>query len=108
MTGNARHLNESPKVDLHADEMEGGKGRFLIDTGAELSIILQRKVKSNIYFNSEIKYILCGIGGTSVSTLGEVKLNVNGTPCHFQVVPNDLPILTDGILGMPLFEAWVH
>ena len=99
----SRDINEqenSPKIDLYAKELKNGKGKFLVDTGAELSIIHKGKLKNNASVNTKNKFILCGIGGKTVTTLGEILLTINGSLYSFQLVPDDLRLSEDGILGM--------
>ena len=44
-----------------------------------------------------------------MTILGEVFLNINGTSCSFQVVPDELPLPVDGIVGIPfLKDASIH
>ena len=53
-------------------------------------------MKNNALVNTKNKFILCGIGRKTVTTLGEILLTING----FQVVPDDLRLSEDGILEM--------
>ena len=76
-------------IDLYANEITRGKRNFLVDTGAELSIIHNKKLKLDVKINSKFKFIFCGIGGKSVTTLGEVFFNINGSSCSFHVVPDE-------------------
>ena len=99
-----KRLDESPKIELYADEVKEGKGKFLIDTGAELSIISLKKLKPQACLNQKLKYILSGIGGKCATTLGEINLKINGTLCAFQVVPDELSIPVDGIVRMPFLK----
>lgn len=76
---------------------------FLVDTGADISIIKANIVKpTQIYYPDE-KCFISGIGHNGISSLGSTYANiiVDGTSVNqkFQIVENDFPIPTDGIIG---------
>lgn len=94
---------------------------FLIDSGAEISLIKAEKVKPNELVNVQNKCNITGINTESLETLGTIStvLNVpNGIkiPQNFQVIPQNVPIPTDGIIGRDFlvnyrcvidYDAWI-
>jgi hypothetical protein len=94
----------SPNVDISSRNFNGGKANFVVDTGAELNLIKHRRVKTDTPVNFKIKYTLFGITDHGVKTFGEVYLNINGVAYPFQIVPNDFPVNSDGMLGMPFLS----
>ena len=104
MTQITERLSQSPKINIIADELIEEQETFLVDTGAELSVVHKNKLKPKIDLDSRMKFILYGIGGKSATTLGEVSLNINGSVCSFQVIPDGLSIPVDGIVGMPFLK----
>lgn len=77
---------------------------FLIDSGAEISLIKVENIKTTELINIQEKCNITGINLETIETLGTIStfLNLpNGIkiPHKFQIVPQDLPIPTDGILG---------
>lgn len=84
--------------------------RFLVDTGAEVSII---KNSHDLYYlnNLEDKTIsMTGITSEKISTLGILhsKVNINNFSfaVDFNLVSEDFPIITDGILGQDFLEEY--
>ena len=94
----------SPSIDLKSKDFKTGSGRFIIDTGAELNLIKQKRVKSKICINSNLKYDLLGINEKGVRTRGQVEIKINQTAIPFQVFSNSFPIESDGMLGMPFLS----
>ena len=76
--------------------------RFLVDTGAEISII-KEELSGNSHINEHESCNLQDITNVSIRTLGttqlEFKLNDQYLNHSFQVVQNDFPLILDGILG---------
>lgn len=77
---------------------------FLIDTGADVSILKAEIIDNDalVYVDEKIK--LKGITGSCVQSLGhivgKIPLSELTTVSHkFHIVPESLPIPTDGILG---------
>lgn len=91
----------SPCVTIDSIDLKSYKGNFLVGTGAELNLVKQNSLNNNVLVNLEINYDLFGIVEQGVTTLGEVRLNVNDVLCPFQVVLSDFPLEGDGMLGMP-------
>ena len=99
-TQNYLHVLKS----LTSTDFKNGSGRFIIDTGAELNLIKQKRVKSKICINSNLKYDLLGMNEKGVRTRGWVEIKINQTAIPFQVISNSFPIESDGMLGMPFLS----
>lgn len=86
------------KIDLSETQCT-----FIVDTGSDISIIKSRKVKSSQIYYPEEKCVISGIGDEGIHSLGSTFANilVEGIPIQqkFQIVSNDFPIPTDGIIG---------
>ena len=89
---NLKSKEHSPNVDL------------IWHTGAELNLIKRKIIKTGVPVDSQVRYHLFGINEKGVKTQGEVNLLINGTPCAFQIVPNNFPVNSDGMLGMPFLN----
>ena len=76
---------------------------FMVDTGADVSIIKISTLNTNHYINSRNACSIKGITANQTYTLGTTNLSITTegaqVPCTFQVVDDLLPIPTDGILG---------
>lgn len=88
--------------------MSGCTCTFIVDTGAEISIFKQGKVKPTQILNPSKRFKVTGITEGFTNTIGETSTNItfpNGLTVNhsFQLVNNEFPILTDGILGRDLF-----
>lgn len=93
---------------------------FIIDTGSDISVIKSLKVKPTQIYYPEEKCIITGIGNEGIHSLGSTFTNiiVDGIPLQqkFQIVQNDFPIPTDGIIGRDFisnykckidYEPWI-
>lgn len=86
---------------IDAFNMPSGKiARFLLDTGAEKSIIKKELVPEDADINGSNALLLTGIEGESVRTLGTVDLDIFGILHTTHVVTDDLPIPCMGIIGV--------
>lgn len=94
---------KSPEVELENVKFDG-KIRFVIDTGAELSLIKWRCVKPGVEINERKKCQLFGINKTGVTTYGEIEVKINNEKQLMQVVRDNLSIPQGGILGMPFLK----
>lgn len=94
---------------------------LLVDTGAEISILKPGKVRPDQLINLDEQCKITGINNHTVNTFGTtvstINLNSTNEITHkFQVVQQDFPITTDGILGRDFFikyhckidyDAWI-
>lgn len=75
---------------------------FLVDSGAEISVIKLNHLNDDTMVKKE-KIIITGVGKGSIESLGMCKEKVlidDSIFSHtFHIVPNDFPITMDGILG---------
>lgn len=90
---------------MHADQVESNKARFLLDTGADVSLLKSSKLKKGTYCYYDNKLSLKGIDTEthSLTTLCYcyADINVNGTRYKqiFHIVEDNFPINCDGIIG---------
>lgn len=94
---------------------------LLVDTGAEISILKPGKINSNQIVNTNEKCTITGINNHTVDTFGTAITSIRINPQHevmhkFQIVHQEFPIATDGILGRDFFtkfhckidyDAWI-
>lgn len=92
---------KSPAISLTSPDHIGERPRFLVDTGSQLNIIKQGRLKPTVVIHYDTLYGLTGIGADIVQTVGwtEIKL------CHLNVVPDTYPIEWDGILSMEYLKS---
>lgn len=92
-------------VDILIPLLKSTKGNvlFLVDTGAEVSLLKRSVISVNNHINYNEKMELYGINLDSTQTLGTVQecLQIgNSVISHtFHLVPDEFPIDEDGILG---------
>lgn len=81
---------------------------FIVDSGSDISIIKRNKINSTNQLNFNKKFKLIGITEGTAETIAETQavlyFNNNTKIVHnFQVVQENFPIPTDGILGRDFF-----
>lgn len=84
--------------------MTNSKCTLIIDSGADTSLFKIGKISALQKINPAKKFSLTGVTEGSMETLAETTTNLrfhNGLIVNhtFQIVPNEFPIPTDGILG---------
>ncbi|KAL6252240.1 hypothetical protein P5V15_015214 [Pogonomyrmex californicus] len=73
--------------------------KFMIDTGAAPNLIKERNILSHTsVFRDDILY-LSGITQGKIATLGSMQLDFLGYKIKMHAVPNNFPIVQEGILG---------
>jgi hypothetical protein len=92
------------KLDIGRDE----ELYFLLDTGADVSIIKSEKLIGSTEFESREKIKLKSVGGSIVETHGLVTAKVmegnTAIPFTFQLVSKQVDINGDGIIGRDLLK----
>lgn len=88
--------------------MANCKCTFIVDTGAEISILKQEKLNPMHLFNPSKVFRVTGITEGVTNTIGEANTDItflNGLTVNhsFQLVGCEFSILTDGILGRDFF-----
>lgn len=90
-------------MQLHANELRRMPKPFLLDSGADISLVKLSELKPDVFIHEDVTFILNGFGGQPHKTLGYVNLNVlvsqNKIPHTFHVVGSDFPVPFTGILG---------
>ena len=76
----------------------------MIDTGAGSNLIKQQAVKTNVKINEFECLKLTGINEHPVFTLGQITINIFGYLTTLIMIPNEVPIEHDGILGTEFFR----
>ena len=84
--------------------MTNCKCSFIVDSGADISIFKGEKILPNQRIDIQKKFKINGITPKTIETIAETETclitNENLSFVHnFQIVDNDFPIPTDGILG---------
>jgi hypothetical protein len=95
-------------VTIETDAGVKGNMRFLIDTGAELSLCKYSSIKEGISYNPTKTVNVKGISDSIEKTLGELKIRLCAAGHErehpFQIVGDGIDIPCDGILGKDFFE----
>ena len=106
--------NKTVKVNLNTSNTnsniilsaEGLKNpiHMMIDTGAGSNLIKQQAVKTNVKINKYECLKLTGINEHPVFTLGQITIDIFGYMHTLNIIPNEVPIEHDGILGTEFFR----
>ena len=78
--------------------------RMMIDTGAGRNLIKQNSVIPNLPIDEKIVLKLTGVNNLPLFTMGQVQINTLGYPTILNIVPNEVPIDEDGVLGSEFFR----
>lgn len=94
-------------VSLHV-MMASGKCTLIVDTGADISIFKRNKITNVQILDTAKRFKITGITDGSAETLAETETMLqfeNGLNLshNFQIVDENFPIPTDGILGRDFF-----
>lgn len=96
-------------VTFNVSESRSGTARFLVDTGADISIIKASSLNEGTVYLPDKRVQISGISKGVLSTLGVAELKLS-TKCktsthEFQVVGNELNMQHDGILGKDFWQS---
>lgn len=84
--------------------------KFLVDSGAAISIIKENFLKHNVEINQNNRCNIVGISNNKSESFGTVKAEINliniSNKHVFHVVPQDFSIPCDGILGLDFFQKY--
>lgn len=71
-----------------------------------MNLIKEQAIKeiSDLKIDTKVKYHITGVGKGIYNTYGELIINFEQTKVPFQVVDNDFPIPTDGVIGLPFLK----
>lgn len=78
----------------------------MIDSGAQLNLIKERTIKENfdVHIDTQIKYHITGVGKGAHNTYGQLTIDFEQTKVHFQIVDDNFPIPSDGVIGLPFLK----
>lgn len=105
-------LNDSFKyVNLNLDILKSKELKFLLDTGADISVVKRQFINENSICNPNIKCTIKGITEENVYTLAVcdalISLSDEVQISHpFHIVPESFPINCVGILGKDFLEQF--
>ncbi|KOC59896.1 hypothetical protein WH47_10537 [Habropoda laboriosa] len=71
----------------------------MIDTGSEPNLVKRSALKPHLVIETADTLTISGITEGQVETYGSVDIQVRDREIQCQVVPDNFPINTDGILG---------
>lgn len=91
-----------PSVELDSTSFRGPVA-FMLDTGAQPNIIKKGCINENIELNCNEIIRLTGITEDVVITLGTIVAHISNVPVTLHVVPDEFPIITQGIIGSSFF-----
>lgn len=81
-----------------------GTTSLMLDTGAQPNLIKIGTLHPSVLLYQQHTIKLTGITENIVKTLGIVKISFSNIPVTFHVVPDDFPIIPQGILGTAFFS----
>ena len=100
------------RCDYVTFELEASKGDklyFLVDSGADFSLVKSRKLLGTAEFEPEDRVRFKGVDGSTLETHGSIKTQIKADgvniPYSFQIVNKQIDLKGDGILGRDFFEA---
>ena len=76
----------------------------MMDTGAGSNLMKQQAVKTNVNINKYECWKRTGINEHPVFTLGQITTDIFGYLTTLNIIPNEVPIEHDGILGKEFFR----
>ena len=107
-------INRTEKVNLSTSNTiphiistaEGLKNpiHMMIDTGAGSNLIKQQAVKTNVKINEFESLKLIGTNEHPVLALGQITINIFGYLITLNIMPDEIHIEHDGILGTEFFR----
>lgn len=71
----------------------------MVDTGAAPNLIKERNILPNTQVNEKAVAYLSGITEGQIATLGIVETSFKEQKIKFHIIPNNFPIVQEGILG---------
>ena len=95
--------NAIPHIILSAEGLKNPI-QMMIDTGAGSNLIKQKAVKTNVKINKFKCLKLAGMNEHPVFTLSQITINIFGYLTTLNIIPNEVPIEHDGILGSEFFR----
>lgn len=94
-----------PQIAMASRDFRKPLVQLMIDTGAEPNIIKASAVKGSSMVNEEESILVSGITDGKVRTIGSVEIDILGFPVTFQIVKENFPIESDGILGADFYTG---
>ena len=64
----------------------------------------QKFLNPEIPIHSQNVLKVTGINDSPLYTLGQVKINIFGYSTIFNIIPNEVPVEEDGVLGLECFQ----
>jgi hypothetical protein len=93
-------------VVLKVKEIKINSANFYKDTGADTSIIKEGKLKPSIHINKENILAIVGITPGECRTLDQAMIELEGLKLNIYVVPDSIPIDTDGLIGWDILNKY--
>ena len=78
--------------------------RIMIDTGAGRNLIKRNSVNPNLPIDEKNALKLTGINNLPLFTMGQIQINILGYPTILNIIPNEVPIDENGVLGSEFFR----
>ena len=99
-------ISKSTAVPSIIISTEGFKNptHIMIDTGAARNLIKQTVLNPEVRINSQNVLKHTGINDLLLCNLEQVKINILGYPTIFNIIPNEVPVEEDGVLGSEFFQ----
>ena len=83
---------------------DGGRARFFIDTGAGINLI-KEKASLNVQTSNPKTFLM----GSDKHTINKIcNLTMFKKNHQFYVVPNNFPLIEDGIIGLPFLTKYQY
>jgi hypothetical protein len=95
-------------ITLELDVSQGHKLHFLVDSGADISLVKSYKLLGTAEFEPTDRVRVKSIEGSVIEIHGSIETQIRGEgidiPFHFQLVSKQVDLKGDGILGHDFLE----
>ena len=92
-----------PSITISTEGLKSPK-HVMIDTDAARNLIKQKILNSDVPINKKNVLKLTGINDFPLYISGKIKINIFGCPTIFIIMPNEVPVEEDGVLGSEVFQ----
>jgi hypothetical protein len=95
-------------ITLDLDVSKENKLYFLVDSGADISLVKGQKLQGTTEFEPRDRVLVKGVDGSTLETHGSIETRIQGgleIPYSFQLVSRQIDLRGDGILGRDFFKA---
>ncbi|KAK2578538.1 hypothetical protein KPH14_012027 [Odynerus spinipes] len=98
------NTTKPPVVTLQSTVFKKQRAEFLVDTGADISLVKENEIVPEAHRNFNKTINLKGITSEITSTIAEIPIEINKNMHNLHIVAENFPIKENGILGSDFLE----